>query len=203
MIDNILKFKDFVPLFQTIIWIVFFGVILVIFRKLINDLISVLIDRIRKSSFVKLWGVEFEEKLRSLEHIDLLKDNRTPEKTIMDSNGVEREKHREKIYENNHGLFLTHILTPSNKAGYKDIYIYLIRHKPQTREEERFLDIEKAEFFFGHMWNNQIFQTEPRKGIVGISASAYAPFLCTCFVKLKNGSEIELYRYIDFGTEKR
>jgi hypothetical protein len=154
----------------------------------------------KKGSFIKLWGFEFGEKLLSLEHINLPKDSIDPNKAKSDSNGVEREKHREKIYENNHGLFLTHILAPSDKNGYRDIYIYLIRHNPQNKEEEQFLDIDNAEFFFGHMWNNKIFKTEPRKGIVGISTSAYAPFLCTCFVKLKSGVEIELYRYIDFSA---
>jgi hypothetical protein len=90
------------------------------------------------------------------------------------------------------------LIYPTRKSGQLfEIYIYLIRHKL-----DNFSDIEEVEFFFGHMWGNRIYTEKPKKGIIGISTSAYAPFLCTCSVKFKNGEEIILDRYIDFEISK-
>ncbi len=105
---------------------------------------------------------------------------------------------RNGVYKRNAGLFLTHILVPSEKPDQKyDIYIYLIRHKTVD-----FSDVQKAEFFFGHMWGNEVFCKKPKDGRLGISTSAYGPFLCTCRVHLKGGEIIHLHRYIDFEMER-
>ena len=190
--DLILKFKDFVPLFQNILWVIFLIIILVVNRKLAKDLIVSLIDRIKKGSSFRLGSFELGEKLQCIDYAE-----QTEKKS--GSKGTEREKNRTGIYEKNHGMFLTHILVLSKRREYKyDIYIYLIRHSPIDQNEKYFLDVSSAEYFFGHMWGNEVFKVKPKKGIIGISTSAYAPFLCTCIVKMKDGSEIELYKYIDF-----
>jgi hypothetical protein len=190
MIDTILKFKNFVPLFQNLLWIIFIGVIIFIFRKMIRDLVLSLTDRIKKGSSLKIGNIE----LGALDYVEQTEIKAT-------SNSEEREKHRTNIYKKNRGLFLTHILAISKRKKYKyDIFIYLIRHNPEDYNEKYFFDISYVEFFFGHMWGNEIFKVEEKNGIIGISTSAYAPFLCTCLIKMKDGTEIELYRYIDFES---
>lgn len=130
--------------------------------------------------------------------MEYAKQENTNSIVLSGTNGERREGHRKSIYENNKGIFLTHLIYPSKKAGQCfDIYIYLIRHKL-----DNFSDVEKAEFFFGHMWGNKVFTKKPKNGIIGISTSAYAPFLCTCCVKFKNGEEIQIERYIDFEFSK-
>lgn len=192
--DEILKFKDFVPLFQNFLWIIFLGIILFVFRKIIIDLFSSLTDRINKGSSLRIGDFELGEKFQSVGY--------APQTRIkLGSSGDERERHRVNIYEQNRGLFLTHILISSKRKEYNyDIFIYLTRHNPKNYTEKNFLDIAYVEFFFGHMWGNEIFKVETKKGIVGISTSAYAPFLCTCIIKMKDESKIELYRYIDFES---
>ncbi len=195
MIDNLTKLKDYVPLFQTMIWIGFIVVFFLIFKKTISDVITTLILRIKKGSSIKAGPIEIGEELKGMQYANQTESS-TEVKT--GSDGQQREDHRKRIYEKNKGLFLTHLIYPSAKSGQKfDIYIYLIRHKSSDLS-----DIDKAEFFFGHMWGNKVFSEKNRKGIIGISTSAYAPFLCTCIVRFKNGDEIQLDRYIDFEISK-
>jgi len=193
MIEELIKLKDYVPLFQTFIWIIFIIIILLIFRKSVWTIINLLIDRVKKGSSIKVGPVEIGEELKNLTYA-----KQGSGEIKAEAKGKEREKHRTNIYSENKGLFLTHIISPSKKIGQKyDIFIYLIRHKSTD-----FNDIDYAEFFFGHMWGNEVFKESLKNGIIGISTSAYAPFLCTCCVKFKDGSEIELNRYIDFEMEK-
>ncbi len=195
MIDNLTKLKDYVPLFQTIIWIGFIVVFFLIYKKTISEVIKTLILRIKKGSSIKAGPIEIGEELKGMQYANQTESS--PE-VKTGSDGQQRENHRKKIYEKNKGLFLTHLIYPSIKSGQKfDIYIYLIRHKSDDLS-----DIDKAEFFFGHMWGNKVFSEKTRKGIIGISTSAYSPFLCTCLVRFKNGDEVQLDRYIDFEISK-
>lgn len=106
---------------------------------------------------------------------------------------------RNKIYANNRGIFLTHIIKPSEiKGQLYDVFIYLIRHK-----SDDFSDVKYAEFFLGPYWNNEIFQAvEENKGFIGISTSAYGTFLCICRVTFHDNTQIEINRYIDFEGAK-
>jgi hypothetical protein len=110
------------------------------------------------------------------------------------------ERERTEIYKSNQGIFLAHILTPSDRDpdGYH-VYIYLIKHRRNDVSGPHDLsDVVRAELFLGHMWGNRIFEELPKNGLVGMSTSAYAPFLCVCHVHLKDGSVLKLSRYVDF-----
>lgn len=96
------------------------------------------------------------------------------------------------------GIFLTHVLQPSSKPGQSfDIFVYLIRH-----ESEDFSDVRFAEFFLGPYWENKVFPAVQQNGFVGISTSAYGPFLCLCRVTFNDGSQLYLERYIDFEAQR-
>jgi hypothetical protein len=112
------------------------------------------------------------------------------------------------IYNKHQGIFLTHIFEPS-KEGVFTAHIYLIGHEKKSEPGGKGISnnslskVKKAEFYLGEMWNDKVFSRsanvpgEP----IGITVSAYGPFLCTCLVTLENGEQIELYRYIDFEME--
>jgi hypothetical protein len=106
---------------------------------------------------------------------------------------------RNKIYDDNRGIFLTHIIKPSTKEGQVfDVSIYLLRHK-----SDDFSDVRYAEFFLGPYWKNKVFQAkEEVKGFIGISTSAYGTFLCICKVTFQDNSQIEIHRYIDFEAKR-
>jgi hypothetical protein len=194
MIDNIVKLKDYVPLFQSVLWIILLSLLLIIFRRSISKLIVAFEKRIGKGSSVKIGPIELGEDIKNLEYVDENKGGNI----VVGADAKKREDHRHKIYENNNRIFLAHILLPieKNRNEY-EIFIYLIGHKNRKMD-----DIEKAEFFFGHMWGNKIFLGSIRDGVIGVRTSAYGPFLCTCCVKLKTGQEIILDRYIDFEMGK-
>jgi hypothetical protein len=193
VIDTLTKLKDFVPLFQSILWMVFSLALIVAFRRIIVEIKDVVIERIRRGSSFKAGPIEVGEAFKNLQYADQM-----PGEAKTGADGSEREKRRLEIYRKNRSIFLTHILVPSKRKGYRyDVYIYLIRHKSKD-----FSDIAEAEFFFGHMWGNKVFKVKNEAGIVGISTSAYAPFLCTCCLKFTDGVEIELSRYIDFEMKR-
>lgn len=105
-----------------------------------------------------------------------------------------RYNQREKIYLDSRYLFLVHVLSPSQKKGQVfDIFIYIKRHR-----DEDIGDVAKAEFYFGRSWGNRIFEGTREGNVIGVSTSAYGPFLCTCFVTFTDGHRATLYRYVDF-----
>jgi hypothetical protein len=195
-IESLLKLKDYVPLFQTLLWIGLFLTITFVFRKYIILILSTIVDRLKQGSSFKAGPIEVGEKLNQLEYI--------PQKEAkFEPSGNDREDHRVSIYRDNRGLFLTHIIYPTDRSGQGwDVFIYLIRHHSKDFNDKGFKDIVKAEFFFGHMWGNQVYEERERKGIIGVKTSAYAPFLCTCFVTMEDGFVIKLNRYIDFEMGK-
>ena len=68
----------------------------------------------------------------------------------VDNLGTEKEwtYFRNGIYENNRGVFLTHVIEPSRREGQiYDIFIYLMRHQSFDLTDIEWI----AEFFFGQM----------------------------------------------------
>lgn len=115
---------------------------------------------------------------------------------------------RAAIYSKQQGIFLTHIFEPNNN-GIFTAHIYLIGHAKKAHPEGHAINnnslskVQKAEFYLGEMWNDNVFcrLADGSGAPLGITVSAYSPFLCTCVVTLANGDQIELYRYIDFEME--
>jgi len=188
------KLQPYIPLLQTLVWPIFIAMLLIVFHKQAGGIVEAIRTRIERGSSFKAGPFEIGEALKSLEYAQ------PTQESSQNSNGGKEswKQEREQIYQINKGLFLTHIITPSKVAGQKyDIYIYLIQHKTNTLSEVQF-----AEFYFGPMWGNKVFKEYPKQGLIGISTSAYGPFLCTCRVHLKDGSVIFLTEYIDFEMAK-
>jgi hypothetical protein len=105
------------------------------------------------------------------------------------------------VYRDSRNVFLAHTIRPSKKpTQLYDIAIYLI---PHHSNDPKFLrtdlsDIVEAEFFLGGYFNNKVFKIKNRGGVIGITTSAYGPFLCTCRVLFTDGERLMLNRYIDF-----
>lgn len=179
--------SSWVPLFQTLAWIglIIFGVWY--FNDPLRRLADALRKRILAGSSVKAGFFELGEHFEGLERVEP-SDKPTP------SGKNQWAEERDSIYQDNDGFFLVHAIEPSYEPGQLyDIFIYLIRHKSNALE-----DVEYAEFFLGAYWDNKVYRETLKDGMIGISTSAYGPFLCTCRVHLKNGKVAFLYRYIDF-----
>lgn len=179
--------NEWVPLLQSLAWI---GLILYLvnaFTSQLQELFEAIRQRIRAGSSFKAGPVELGADLKGLERVP-------PSGPDSDPPEDDWSKERDGIYQSNGGLFLAHIIEPSDEEGQEyDIFIYLLRHK-----SEYFDDIEKAEFFLGKYWDNKVFTETPKDGLIGIATSAYGPLLCTCRVTMKDGTVVRLNRYIDF-----
>jgi hypothetical protein len=194
-IDKVLEnLRPYVPLFQSCVWPTFLGLVLWCFRRPIASCVETVQKRIEAGSSLKAGPIEIGEDLQHLDYAT----PRSPSSHAVMPEPADWVTERNNIYKDNSGLFLTHVLTPSRKSDQEyDIFIYLIRHKTTDIS-----DIQKTEFFFGHMWGNEVFTEIPKDGMVGIATSAYGPFLCVCRVHLLNGQIIKLHRYIDFEMGK-
>jgi len=183
--------KDWVPLFQTLSWIGLIAFMVFKFASKLESLLEIVLNRVKSGSSLKAGPVELGEDLRSLDKVSA---NSSDAPVSEDGWSAERDG----IYQSNNGLFLAHVIEPSKKHGQEyDIFIYLVRHRGSD-----FSDIEYAEFFFGSYWGNRVFKESLKNNLLGVSTSAYGPFLCTCHVKMKNGNEVRLNRYIDFEMSR-
>jgi len=142
-----------------------------------------------------------EISIKGLKHV-----SQSVSSKLQDSNEVrtivEWNKFRQAAYEHCKFTFIAHTLKPSKNMDQKfDIAIYLLRHNPQSLDSYELDDVERAEFFLGQKWGNKIFEVKNEGSLVGISVSAYGPFLCTCRVTFKDNQQILLSKYIDFEME--
>ncbi len=185
------KLQPYIPLLQSLVWPIFIVFMLLVFRKQTSAIVKAIQQRIERGSSVKAGPFEIGKDLEQLDYAEPTQKNASINK---DSITQDWDQERNSIYEKNRGLFLAHVITPARDPKQKyDIYIYIIKHKTTDLSS-----IEYAEFFFGHMWGSEIFKEYPKRGVIGISTSAYGPFLCTCKVHMKDKTVVFLSRYIDF-----
>jgi hypothetical protein len=192
----LVELAPYVPFFQTALWVVLIAVGLIFFSRQLRQLFEAIRRRVETGSSLEAGPIKLGEDLKALEYVaaNAKSSNNASIARPRDSKADDWSEERETIYKTNQGFFITHFLTPSSKRDQKyDIFVYLLRHKSTD-----FSDVSYAEFFFGSYWGNRVFKEKPTDGLIGVSTSAYGPFLCTCRVTMKNGQIIRLHRYIDF-----
>ena len=186
----------YVPIIQTLLWCALIGVGIGLFHKQCRGILEAIRLRVQKGSSLKAGPVELGEDLRQLQYVEPNAGARLSDNLARPASGPEISwaERRNKIYDETRRVFLVHVIQPSSEPGQLyDVFIYLKRHKSSD-----FTDVSFAEFFFGHYWGNEVFREEPREGLIGVSTSAYGPFLCTCRVTFKDGYSVDLHRYVDF-----
>ena len=201
-------FKDYVPLFQTIIWVLFIVFGFSIFHKQLKEILGGVHQRITgvagggtfKAS-VGFASIEFSEAVRNLPTTD--------QATSVKGNALVSQwiEKRKQICENNRCIFLAHVFTPAKTSDQQfNFFIFLISdsgiitpHVTSSPLE----DINYAEFFLGHAWGNRIFTVQNEGNLIGLSVSAYGTFLVVCRVVFKDGSETIIDSYIDFEMVKQ
>jgi hypothetical protein len=197
-IEFLKALSEYVPLFQTLLWIVLIGVTMKMFYRECRGLLEAVRKRVERGSSLKAGPVELGEDLRELENIDTNQNalSSLSEATVSETNSWENR--RNQVYEKSRDIFITHVISPSEMPGQKyDIFIYLIKHRSTD-----FSDVSYADFYFGKHWGNRVFREEAHNGLIGVRTSAFGAFLCICRVTFKDGSTIELSRYIDFEMSR-
>jgi hypothetical protein len=165
-------------------------------------------------------GFEFERGIRNLPYYppvsgeDLPRSGSEPsrsgisEKADVDSNqstkiAEDLTQERDKEMKRTDCYFLLHVCEPSRTQGQKyDIRIFIIRHVqgPEPNQKAGFIEIDKAEFYFGSSWGKRVFTAKNDGGFIGVSTSAWGTFLATCRLTFKDANRppVILYRYVDF-----
>jgi hypothetical protein len=71
-------------------------------------------------------------------------------------------------------------------------------------EENRirgFLDVDRAYFYFGKGWGDEVFEVVNHGDFIGVEVSAWGRFLATCLVTFRDQRPPRLlHRYIDWVT---
>ena len=117
---------------------------------------------------------------------------------------TEWQHKRSEEYARTNGYMLAHVYRPSTEPQQVfDIFIFVVRHQKgtSTPPKRTFTEIQKAEFFFGESWGNEVFTAPNTGGVIGVRTHAWGTFLATCRITFKdpNKPPIILHRYVDFS----
>lgn len=196
-IDAVLRLLEVVLTWQLALLV---GVIIA--RDRIPDVVTQLGNRIRKAGPLEFGEPKEAPKLTPVGSASE-RPEAAPAPTGREADDLQRA--REEVYERGRGIFLVHTISPSKRQGQTyDMFIFLSRHKRADRPEWRadLSDVDRAEFFLGRFWDNQVFPVKNQGQPIGIKASAYGPTLCVCRLVFTNGEEAMLDRYLDFEMGK-
>ena len=129
----------------------------------------------------------------------------TPEDSTQQDVDEDIDTLRVKEYEQNRGLFLSHIWKPSKKqAQVADIIIRLVEHRDTSTRPSLLAEgvVESVRYELGQrFFKEPPIKRNPDDGFA-LEVSAYRPMLCLAEVRFNDDhSPIPLSRYIDFPTD--
>jgi len=152
-----------------------------------------------------LKGVSITSARRAAE--DLLyrrDDDPPPEET---SASIQTAEERRQIYESQAYFNLVHKIRPSKLEGQRfEVSVYIRPHIAYGNDEpkwrSRLNDVDSVSYYFGEMFGEgeygSIYTVDNSERDFAIRVDAYGPMLCIAFVRLRNGTEVQLTRYLDF-----
>jgi len=199
----------------SILWIIFALAVLLKFRRQIDKLIDLVIERVRLGASMKIWAVE----LGAVQHVSQMHtpsapvglsahpENYRPEaisgsgENVIENRPLSPEAfflndERKAYYRQTHKIMLVHRLFRSTKPDQVyDVLIYLIPHGKAS-----LVEVTNVKYFLGRYWGNEVFSSNDRSQGFPILTSAYGTFLCCAQVAFNDGTTQTLYRYIDFET---
>lgn len=207
--ETLKDLKDYVPLFQTLLWVCFAFAAVAIFYRQIRSLMEVTFARVQQGSSFEAGPFKIGAELRDLPYVK--PDTPTPgdKGERVEAGGPESPKamlrrHREEVKQKNRYYYLVHVIEPSKQFGQAfDVFIYLTKpFEDAYSGKNDFSKVKKADFFLGKYWNNKVFTRKNDGGTIGLRTSAYGPFLCCCLVTFTDGTTVLLDRFIDFEMGK-
>jgi len=176
-------------MFPDVLWIIFWVVLIFLTKNFIKAAITTLLNRLKHGAGVKIGSFELQG-LKVTENTDI--KNSTYEITI-DKND-ERYKARRAFYDNQRGVMPVSKIYKSQKDGQLyDILIYVIPHKGSN-----LMQVISIYYYFGKNGVRKIFKTNDRSNGFAIVTSAYGAFLCSIKINFNDGTDITVYKYIDF-----
>jgi hypothetical protein len=176
---------------STLLWILFWSVVIFVFRAELKDFAQALLVRVRHGASVKVWNLEIGAVNALPSALETMGGTRVSRNDADKA----REDERRAYYNRARRIMLVHKLFPSTEKGeLYDILIYTVPTKDGT-----LAGVQRVEYFFGsYGWKNRIFVASDRSRGFPILTAAYGPFLCTAEVFFSDGERVMLHRYIDF-----
>ena len=154
-------FRDYVPLFQTIIWVFLIILVFIVFFKPVNDILESINTRIEKGGGIKASAGGATLELPEFVH-DLQKVEPSDHKLTITGKSDQIPPwiaKRNEIYLHNRDYFLVHVLEPSKQNNQNfDIFMFLVKHGGKFKHEG-------IEFFY----RNRLCRVFLRKSVGGQS----------------------------------
>lgn len=166
---------QWIPFLQTLVWLTFITVLIVLFRLNFTSILQAIAERIKSGAPIEAGPAGF--KIGTIpKEMEKLPD--APQKNLSSEKAPlpqDWRQNRSDEYARVDGYMLAHVYRPSTASSQKyDIFLFLVRHQQGTDGPPRhhFDEIEKAEFFFGESWGNQIFTAPNTGGVIGVRTRA-------------------------------
>jgi len=182
--------QEFAGLSSTILWILFWTALIVLFHADLKTFLRTLLTRVQHGASIKVWNLEIGA-------VNALPSAlaKTEEGVWRSDENKRRENERATFYDSTRRVMLVHKLFQSTEKGeLYDLLIYVVPAKDGTLS-----GVHRVEYFFGgHGWANRIFVALDRSRGFPVLTAAYGPFLCTAEVFFTDGERVMLHRFIDF-----
>ena len=199
-----MTWTEFVALIGHIAWPATVFALSLLARKQLADFLAALAKRVGdRASDVSITtsGIEIKAIPPELEN---LPEAPQPQTAKTEPPPTQWQHKRAEEYARTDGYMLAHVYRPSTEPNQTyDIFIFVVRHQKgtSTPPKRQFDEIEKAEFFFGQSWGNEVFPAPNTGSVIGVRTHAWGTFLATCRITFRNTSKapIILHRYIDFS----
>ena len=186
--------KDYVPLFQSILWAGLILAAILLFRPQVTTLLARIAAAQRLKLGIAGGSIEFE----GLPVVN-------PDEPEHSDNQVQVSESRSwidlrhEIERSSREIYLVHALwTAEREPGKYYIHIYLKKHRGDSPHDKDYAAIAHAEFFLGRYWQNRVFKVRNEGKLLGIATWAYGPVLAVCRITFKDGHQATVSRYIDF-----
>ena len=203
-----MTWTEFVALVGHVAWPVTVLGLCLFVRQQLTEILAALARRVadgRSNLSITKSGIEIKAIPAELEG---LPEARQHQSATLQPQVTQWQHSRSAEYARTSGYMLTHVYRRSSQPNQEfDIFIFLVRHEKGTAEppQREFTEVEKAEFFFGESWGNEVFVAQNTGGAIGVRTHAWGTFLATCRVtfKDKNVPATILHRYVDFSMDPK
>ena len=180
---------DVAAVVPALIWPITVLILLLLFRRSIEQLAQMVMTRVRDGGAIKLWQFELGQTY-------------IPGGGAMSVNAIQaaddadhaRRRERAQIAVASRRVYIVHRLqTSADPSQLYDVVLYAV---PAT--EGSLASVRHIEYFFGRAWGHIIYTSEDRAKGFPVTLSAWGPFLCTAKLVFTDGTSYTMYRFIDF-----
>jgi hypothetical protein len=203
-----MSWTEFVALVGHIAWPSTIVGLCLLARKPLIEILAALANRVsdrRSDVSITKSGIEIKAISAELERLPEARQHQTT-KALPPTTQWQHKRAEE--YARTNGYMLAHVYRRSLEPDQEfDIFIFVVQHQKGTTTPPKrdFTEIEKAEFFFGGSWGNEVFVAENTGGVIGVRTHAWGTFLATCRITFKDTNilPVVLYRYVDFSLDTK